>query len=165
MVDEQIECLNITPWKSPFPVGDNNVRCIQHGMGRPFGSFYNWGHWTFQEKTIHNSVLELKVILLALRSFLPYTQGSNDPGDNRHYVRYVLCDQRRGAHLFQLCAEVVRQWHWCILHNIYPMSLHLAGESTVLANCLSRDSSQIHEWFLKDKVVQGIFFHLGQHKG
>lgn len=106
-------------------------------------------HWALQEQSLHINVLELRAIHLALRLFLPHIKDSmvQVATDNMAAIYYV---NKQGAHSFQLCAKIVRLCDWCILCYIYPAALHLAGEASVLVDHLSRHSSQIHKWSLKD---------------
>lgn len=85
------------------------------------------------------------------------------PSHERFLQVVLLCvmPTNVGAHPAKLCAEVIRLWDWCILGDIYPVVLHLAGQNTI-ADCLNRHSSQIYEWSLKDQLIQSIFSSWGQ---
>lgn len=76
--------------------------------------------WTEEEAILHINVLELKTILLELRTFIIHIQGQVVAicTDNTMAMSYV---NRQGGTISRtLCHLVLQIWELCIQHNIHP---------------------------------------------
>lgn len=107
---------------------------------------------------MHVNTLELTVIHLALKAFLPQVQNAVVQMVMDMSAMYYL-NKQEGAQLFQLRNKAIKLLVWCILYNMYPIALQAVAEYNEIVEQLSRDSSQMYEWSLKESVIQNIFSH------
>lgn len=104
----------------------------------------------------HINMLEFRVIHLSLILFLPHIW-------NR--VMHVLMDTITPVHYLNeeegICSSHVWReislWEWCILHSIYSVTLHVAGEYSEFEDQLRRHLTLLHECSLKKLVIHDKF--------
>ena len=86
--------------------------------------------WSPEESSQHINLLELRVIRLALRSFLPSLHGTSvlilkDNTVTMHFVN-------RGIEgTFWRCRQALLLWEWAIQRNIYLQTAPLSGTERV----------------------------------
>ncbi|XP_064409346.1 uncharacterized protein LOC135354803 [Latimeria chalumnae] len=127
------------------------------GWGAFSGSKMVQGLWSEEESRLHISLLELRAVRYALARLLHKVRGSIVllRMDNTTVVCYV--NRQWGTRSPVLCWEAELLWDWALNHQVGLRAVHLAGKDNVLADALSRDLVDPHEWSLNQKVVANIF--------
>ena len=97
-------------------------------------------HWSRAWAKRHINWLELQVVWLTLKHFLPQLQGTavDVISDNSTTVAYI--NKVGGTQSPSLCRLALDVWAWCRQHDIFLLASHLSGDKSVLANALSRGS-------------------------
>ena len=125
------------------------------GWGAHVADVTAGGRWTLEEQNLHINALEIKAILLALKSFCAqnflhvkvYT-------DNTTAIAYI---KNMGGVRSDFCNKLAHEiWCWCESHCIWLTIAHVPGVENVLADYKSRKFSDNVEWQLSQKIFQKI---------
>lgn len=79
--------------------------------------------------------------------------------DNIECMFYI--NWQGGACSHSLCTAALKLWNWCIIHNTAITAAYLPGRQKKIADTLSRQFSQEHEWELNNEITQHIFHMWG----
>ena len=101
------------------------------------------GVWSTPESRLHINFLELKAVLLALKSFEPLCKGQIVlvATDNTTVVSYI--NKQGGMRSGSLCALLWRLLSWCHPRKIVLRARHIPGRLNVIADKLSRHNQVI----------------------
>lgn len=113
--------------------------------------------WSMEESPPHTNLLELKAVLLALRSFQPMLKDSTVSilSDNTTAVAYI--NKQGGMVSRSLCKLVMDLWDFCLVNSIFPKATHVPGVDNYLADSLIRQKSICNEWELNPLYLQPVF--------
>ena len=114
------------------------------------------GIWGPLETDLHINVLELKAVLLALKSFAEHVSAEHVLvlSDNMTTVVYVR--EMGGSHSEQ-CNDLTREiWQWAKARDTWLSIAHLPGKLNCLADFRSRNFNFDTEWKLNVKIFQRI---------
>lgn len=131
-------------------------RCVQDkSRGAHLYNLFSQCLWSCREHLLHINMLKLRAWLSGSQSVLPQVQKA---------VTYVAIDNTYVifAQTERSSLVSIKQWVQT-LGLLYPIQ-HLSNclmcrEHNKIADQLSRDSSQMYEWSLKESVIQNIFSH------
>ena len=121
--------------------------------GAHLGDSTSRGVWSAIESPLHLNNLELKAVLLALRSLehLCRDQIVLVATDNTTVVSYI--NKQGGMKSGSLCALLWRLLSWCYPRGIILRARHIPGRLNVIADKLSRHNQVIQtEWSLSQQV-------------
>ena len=127
------------------------------GWGAHLGDSTARGVWSDTESCLHINFLELKAVLLALKSFkhLCRDQIVLIATDNTTVVSYI--NKQGGMRSGSLCALLWRLLSWCHPTGKVLRARHIPGWLNVIADKLSRYNQVIQtEW----SISQQVFNHL-----
>ena len=94
------------------------------GWGAPMGNVSTGGAWLPDEKLMHINVLELKAILLALKSFVKTSH--KHMSDN---TTAIHCINKMGtSHSMECHHEVLKIWEWAIIYKNHLSAPHIPGK-------------------------------------
>ena len=119
------------------------------------------GRWSANETELHINVLELKAVLLGLKSF---HRNSNNidilvKSDNTVTVSYI--NKMGGTHSKQ-CDEIAGDiWHFCEMRNIWLVATHIPGVENEQADFASRNFTENTEWVLSSQIFHEICVRFG----
>ena len=108
------------------------------GWGAHLGGATARGVWSEPESRLHINFLELKAVLLALKSFEQQCKGQIVliATDNTTVVSYI--NKEGGMRSGSLCALLWRLLSWCHPRKIILRARHIPGRLNVIADKLSR---------------------------
>ncbi|XP_052228265.1 uncharacterized protein LOC127842674 isoform X1 [Dreissena polymorpha] len=127
-----------------------------------WGGFVNnqvvQGVWSRNQSTEHINYLELKAVHLSLENFVPILKNKHVliRSDNSSTVQYL--NKQGGTKSMRLCELAQRIWFLALHHNMKLKSVHIKGQTNVLADFLSRHQLQATEWSLNKTVVNHLFW-------
>ena len=133
------------------------------GWGAHLGGSIARGVWSEPESRLHINFLELKAVLLALRSFEKQCRGQIVliATDNTTVVSYI--NKEGGMKSGSLCALLWRLLAWCHPRKIILRARHIPGRLNVIADKLSRHNQVIQtEWCLSQQVFNRLCSNWGQ---
>ena len=145
------------PFSDPVPEMTIITDASSYGWGGHLGDQTASGTWQPQEKLRHINWLELQAVWLTLQHFLPQLGGTvvEVLSDNMTTVSYI--NKQGGTHSLSLCRLALDLWEWCDEHRIIISAVHLAGESNVLADALSRGNYCLTEWTLHRPTSESLW--------
>ena len=113
----------------------------KEGWGAHLGDFTARGAWSVPESHLHINFLELKAVLLALKSFQHLVQGKVIlvATDNTTVVAYI--NKEGGMRSGSLCPLLWRLLCWCNLRQIVLKARHIPGRLNVTTSCLVKAKS------------------------
>lgn len=119
------------------------------------------GRWIKAEADDHINVLELKAILLSLKSLI---KGKNKTirvlTDNTTALAYV---KNMGGTKSVRCNEVSKHiWDWAERHNLWLEIAHIPGKQNYLADGMSRKFKDHLEWSLSQDIFNSICTQWGK---
>jgi hypothetical protein len=117
------------------------------------------GRWSYEERSFHINVLELKAASLSLKSFQKVAAGRHIllQMDNSTAVAYL---NHMGGSQSKSCNDIARDtWEWCITNNIWVSATFLPGVENFLADKESRVFNDRTEWALDQNVFDTICAH------
>ena len=123
------------------------------GWGTHLGDSTARGVWSVSESRLHINFLELKAVLLALKSFehLCRDQIVVIATDTTTVVSYI--NKQGGMRSGSLCTLLWRLLSWCHPRGITLKARHIPGRLNVIADKLSRHNQLIQtEWSLSQHV-------------
>ena len=133
------------------------------GWGAHLGGSIARGVWSEPESRLHINFLELKAVLLALKSFEKQCRGQIVliATDNTTVVSYI--NKEGGMKSGSLCALLWRLLAWCHPRKIILRARHIPGRLNVIADNLSRHNQVIQtEWCLSQQVFNRLCSNWGQ---
>ena len=133
------------------------------GWGAHLGGSIARGVWSEPESRLHINFLELKAVLLALKSFEKQCRGQIVliATDNTTVVSYI--NKEGGMRSGSLCALLWRLLSWCHPRKIILRARHIPGRLNVIADKLSRHNQVIQtEWCLSQRVFNRLCSNWGQ---
>jgi ribonuclease HI len=133
-----------------------------HGWGAHMQDMELSGTWSTQEASLHINCLELKAIINALKSWIPYIKGSQVmvATDNTSVVAYI--NKQGGTHSRSLLTLTQELLLWLNTHEITLRARHIPGRFNVIADRLSRSHQVLHsEWQLHPMVLYRVFSQWG----
>ena len=97
------------------------------GWDASMGNVSTGGAWLPDEKLMHINALELKGILLALKSFVKTSHKHiKIMSDN---TTAIHCINKMGAsHSMECHHEVLKIWEWAIIHKNHLSAAHIPGK-------------------------------------
>ena len=120
------------------------------------------GLWTNDEQNLHIKGLELKAVLLGLKSW--FTDQSNVhiriKSDNTTAVAYV--NNKGGVKSLDCHRIALEIWSWAIDRDIIITAEHLPGSKNVLADKASRVFDMNTEWELNEIVYRAVENNFGK---
>ena len=131
-------------------------RRLKQRLGRTLRGSTARGLWSEPENRLHINFLELKAVVLALKSFEHRCKDHIVliAMDNTTVVSYI--NKKGGMRSGSLCALLWRLLSWCHPRKIVLRARHIPGCLNVIADKLSRHNQVIQtEWSLSQQV-----FHL-----
>ncbi|XP_050693987.1 uncharacterized protein LOC126984394 [Eriocheir sinensis] len=114
------------------------------------------GFWSIEKKQFHISALELKAILLTLKTFRLELCGK--------YIK-VFCDNttamtyinEMGGTKSLICNDISTSiWEWCVANNAWVTCSHIPGKENVMADITSHRVNDRHEWKLNELIFQDL---------
>ena len=115
------------------------------------------GVWSAQEKLLHINLLEMKALFLALQAFQEDVAGHHVTAmcDNSTVVEYI--NKQGGTVSRPLCLLTSRLLIWTESFDVHLEARFLPGESSVLADVLSRRGQIVGtEWSLHPQVARAL---------
>ena len=115
------------------------------------------GNWSFPERKLHISYLELKAVLLALKEFQALCTNTTGhiATDNTTVVAYI--NKEGGMKSGPLCALLWRILTWCTRKHVTLKARHIPDHLNVIADKLSRLGQTIQtECSLSPEIFQAI---------
>ena len=126
------------------------------GWGAVYGAHKTGGLWNVEEQAFHINYLELKAVLLGLKSLLGHVHGKHIriQSDNTTTVAYVNnMGSIKSAECDSLSKEI---WLWCIERDIWISACHILGSTNVDADTESRKINNSTEWSLNMDVFSDL---------
>jgi ribonuclease HI len=131
------------------------------GWGAVLRDQQTGGHWSPQEQEFHINYLELKAVLLGLKSLCSKCTATHIrvQSDNTTAVAYI---NSMGGIKSESCNDMASQiWEWCITKQIWLSACHIPGAENVEADTASRQFKDSVEWSLSTEVFQSILSYWG----
>ena len=127
------------------------------GWGASMSNVSTGGAWLPDEKLMHINVLELKAILLALKSFVKTS--------HKHIKimsdTAIHCINKMGtSHSMECHHEVLKIWEWAIVYKNHLSAAHIPGKLNKVADKESRSNHIDTEWMLQPKFLNLALEHL-----
>ena len=126
------------------------------GWGAVFGSQKAGGRWSSFEAQSHINVLELRAVLLGIRTFFSQENSLEIlvKCDNTTAISYI---NRMGGSKSRECEEVAKEiWDFCETKNFWIVATHIPGVYNVEADFMSRNFTENTEWSLNDKIFTSL---------
>ena len=145
------------PFLCPGPMMTIVTYASMEGWGGHLGNWVASGEWSTAWAKRHISWLELQVVWLTLKHFLPQSGGAavDVLSDNATMVAYINKEGRTLSP--SLCRLALQVSTWCREH---PVASHFSGSKNVLADALSRGKHHHPtEWSMHKVTVALIFEH------
>ncbi len=114
------------------------------------------GLWDLEEQAFHIHYLELKAVLLGLKSLCAtiYNRHIRIQSDNTTTVAYVnVIGGTKAADCNDLAQQI---WRYCRKREIWLSACHIPGSTSVDADTESRKTNSSTEWSLRPDVFAGI---------
>ena len=113
------------------------------------------GVWSEEEKLLHISLFEMKVMFLALQSFQEMVAGHRVTAMCDSCVAYV--NKQGGTVSRSLCSLASRLLRWTENLDVHLDAKYLPGQSSDLADLLSRRDQVIRtEWSVHSQVARAL---------
>ena len=126
------------------------------GWGAVCGDTSTGGFWSLEEQRYHINFLELKAVLLGLKSLCGAFSKKHVliQSDNTTTVVYI---NAMGSIKSLPCNEMATMiWDWCLNHNIWLSATHIPGSKNIQADKESRVLKESTEWSLSQEVFNAI---------
>ena len=117
--------------------------------------------WSPPEARLHINVLEMRAIRLTLQHLEEHVRGHHllVECDNTSAVSYIA--KQGGVHSWSLWQETQTLFVFLQQNQITLTAVHRPGVDNVLADYLSRNRPDPHEWRLLPKIVSRLFSRWG----
>ena len=132
--------------------------CESGGLGCPYGRSLSLGLWSAYWQTQHINVLELRAVMLALKSFHQIIPNCHIllSTDNTTVAAYL--NKEGGARSRTLSFMATNLLEWCMKRQVFLTAKFVPGKLNVLADSLSRKGQIIHtEWTIHKGTLSQIF--------
>ncbi|XP_074624357.1 uncharacterized protein LOC141882292 [Acropora palmata] len=126
------------------------------GWGAVCGDTSKGGFWSPEEQRYHINFLELKAVLLDLKSLCGVFSEKHIlvQSDNTTTVAYL---NAMGGIKSIPCNEMATmKWDWCLKHNIWLSATHIPGSKNIQADKESRVLKESTEWSLSQENFNAI---------
>ena len=129
------------------------------GWGASMGNVSTSEAWLPDETLMHINVLELKAILLVLKSFVKTSHKHiKIMSDN---TTAIYCINKMGtSHSMECHYEVLKIWEWVIIDKNHLSAAHIPGKLNTVADKVSRSNHIDTEWMLLSKFLNLALEHL-----
>ena len=148
VVDSQCTPVEWASSSLAFSISDHNNK--KGGWGASCNKHKIQGRWTEEEASLHINILELKAVLLALKSFAKVYQMTNAHVrfkiDNTPAQAYI--SHQGGTKSVGLCNQAQEPWKWCLHHQTIVSAEHLPGIHNRDADQASRIFNGRTEWMI-----------------
>ena len=154
-------------WGERFPTATKTMRetspvltlmvdASQLGWGACLGSERAQGRWSIHEGTCHINVLEVRAVLLGLRSLCADKHGTGIGvlTDSTTALAYV--SHMGGTRSRECNRAALELWHWCKQRAIWLVVNHIPGVENVVADYESRNFTENTEWKLNPQLFAQI---------
>ena len=116
-------------------------------------------HWSTQQSKLHINVLELKAVLLALKTFVPqlslHQRIIQVASDNTTVCAYI--NKLGGTRSWDLFALTWHLFAFCRKNKLVLTARHVPGVMNLVADQLSRSQQTLHtEWSLNPKIFRWL---------
>lgn len=114
------------------------------------------GRWSVVEKLLHINALELKAILLTLKSFTHQIRGKDIKVfcDNTTAINY---DNEIGGTKSLVCNDIgIDIWEWCVENKAWITCSHIPGKDNTRVDAASRKFNDQHEWKLNENIFREL---------
>ncbi|XP_074608711.1 uncharacterized protein LOC141863131 [Acropora palmata] len=126
------------------------------GWGAVCGDTSTGGFWSLEEQRYYINFLELKAVLLGLRSLCGAFSEKHIlfHSDNTTTVAYI---NAIGGIKSIPCNEMATLiWDWCLKHNIWLRATRIPGSKNIQADKEARVLKESTEWSLSQEVFNAI---------
>ena len=144
----------------PITFGNQDIAITPDASNFGWGTVCNGtktgGPWAKDEADSHINYLEMKAVLLGLKSLYNNTTGKHIrvQSDNTTTVSYI---SEVGGIKSVLCNDMAQTiWAWCIDSNIWLSACHIPGSQNTDADKQSRVFNVSTEWSLCTQVFEDI---------
>jgi len=151
---------NIDMASRPIMFGNPDITITTDASNLGWGAVCNrtktGGPWVKDEADFHINYLEMKAVLLGLKSLCNNTTGKHIrvQSDNTTTVSYI---NEMGGIKSVLCNDMAQTiWAWCIDSNIWLSACHIPGSQNTDAAKQSREFNVSTEWSLCTQVFEHI---------
>jgi hypothetical protein len=149
------------PLQSPEVSATITTDASNDGWGGWMGNLEVQGQWTLPFKNWHINLLELEAVRRTCEHFQNQLQNKHVliQCDNSTVVSYI--NRQGGTKSPSLCMLLWKFLLWAQERGISFQAVHVAGESNVRADRLSRVFASPLEWMLDKRIVRNFFGILG----
>ena len=117
------------------------------------------GLWSIQQSKLHINVLELKAVLLALKTFVPQLSLQQRiiqvASDNTTVCAYI--NKQGGTRSWDMFALTWHMFAFCHKNKVVPSARHVPGVMNLVADQLSRSQQTLHtEWSLNPQIFRWL---------
>ena len=117
------------------------------------------GLWSTQQSKLHINVLELKVVLLALKTFVPQLSLQQRiiqvASDNTTVCAYI--NKQGGTRSWDMFALTWHLFAFCHKNKVVLSARHVPGDMNLVADQLSRSQQTLHtEWSLHPQIFRWL---------
>ena len=125
------------------------------GWGAHCAHMIAQGYWSTQQSKLHINVLELKAVLLALKTFVPqlslHQRIIQVASDNTTVCAYI--NKLGGTRSWDMFAITWHLFAFCRKNKVVLTARHVPGVMNLVADQLSRSQQTLHtEWSLNPKI-------------
>ena len=129
------------------------------GWGAHCAHMIAQGPWSTQQSKLHINVLELKAVLLALKTFVPqlslHQRIIQVASDNTTVCAYI--NKLGGTRSWDLFALTWHLFAFCRKNKVVLTARHVPGVMNLVADQLSRSQQTLHtEWSLNPKIFRWL---------
>ena len=133
----------------------------EEGWGAVFQGVSTGGRWSTSEISDHINVLELRAVLLGLKTFVSDDHDIEIlvKSDNTTTISYI---NRMGGMNSPQCNKLALQiWEFCEIRNIWLVATFIPGVLNVVADFESRHFTDDTEWELCDHIFHQACLEFG----
>ena len=129
------------------------------GWGASMGNVSPGGAWLPDERLMHINVLELKAILLVLKSFVKINHKHiKIMSDNTTAIHRI--NKMGTSHSMECHHQVLKIWEWAVINKNYLSAAHIPAKLNTVADKESRSNHVDTEWMLQSKFLNLVLQHL-----
>ena len=145
-----------SPIRRPLPSIVIQTDASQQGWGAIMGTNGVGGRWKNDLIESHLNILEIKAILLALKTFVNNLQGSHIKieSDNSSAVAYV--NHMGGIRSIEMDIIAKEIWNMAFEKDFWLTATHVPGVDNIQADELSRQFNDNKEWKLNPESFKEI---------
>ncbi|KAJ1148114.1 hypothetical protein NDU88_000954, partial [Pleurodeles waltl] len=145
------------PFQDPVPQYVITTDASMTGWGAHLDQHSIQGQWNVHQTKLHINHLELLAVFQALKAFQPiivhkYILVKTDNMTTMYYL-----NKQGGTHSTQLSLLAQKNWRWAIHNQIRLIAQFIPGIQNQLADNLSRDHQQVHEWEIHPQILNTYF--------